>query len=206
MVNKNRRITDKISFFSIGAKLVTIVSIIVLVSLGSITVLVSWLVREDLRVAAEENNFEINRRSAADAEQTITKTRSDALILIRTLSSITQQRAQARDTTEFFFEQYPNIAEIFFTTGGEADQILVNDRFFLSRGTDASLADSYRDNNAAPMQRAVLGETLLLNAATHFSIPLLALFFPWQNGGAAVLFSSEDLNESFGFGPNKSYP
>jgi hypothetical protein len=44
----NRRKTDNIALFSIGVKLVTIVTLIVLVSLGSITALVSWLVRQDL--------------------------------------------------------------------------------------------------------------------------------------------------------------
>ena len=71
MGNAKQQKTDKIAFFSIGAKLVIIITIIVLMGLGSITALVSWLVREDLRIAAEDNNFEINRRSAAEAEYTI---------------------------------------------------------------------------------------------------------------------------------------
>ena len=43
--------------FPIGFKLVTIISILVLVSLGTITVLVSVLVSEDIRLTAEDNNF-----------------------------------------------------------------------------------------------------------------------------------------------------
>jgi adenylate cyclase len=31
------------------------------------------------------------------------------------------------------------------------------------------------------------------------------MFFPWQNGGAALLFSPEKLNDSFGIGTNPSY-
>jgi len=67
MDKENRHKTDKIRF-SIGAKLVTIVTLIVLVSLGSITALESWLMRQDLRISAEDSNFEANRRSAAEAE------------------------------------------------------------------------------------------------------------------------------------------
>jgi len=50
------------------------------------------------------------------------------------------------------------------------------------------------------------GETVLLNAASHFSESVLAVFFPRQNGGAAgALFSDENLNNSFDFGVNQSY-
>ena len=201
---EKKRETKGISFFTIGTKLVTIVSIIVLVSLGSITLLASWLIREDLRRTAEESNFETNRRSAMDAEQTITKTQADSLILIRMLSSVAAHSA-SRDTADFFFEQYPQIAALFFTSTGKTDELLINQRFFQQRQTDVSLADSFYERNNTALKRAVLGETLLLNAAPHFAFPLLALFFPWQNGGAAVLVSSENLNDVFGFGPNKSY-
>jgi len=47
---ERRNQQDKVRF-SIGTKLITIISIIVIVSLGSITALVSWMVREDLKIA-----------------------------------------------------------------------------------------------------------------------------------------------------------
>ena len=69
-MRKKKRNSDKTSFFTIGAKLVLIISFLVLLSLGSITALVSYLVSQDLRVNAEANNFEVNRRSALEAEHT----------------------------------------------------------------------------------------------------------------------------------------
>jgi len=73
--------------FSIGAKLIIIISIIVLISLGSITALVSWLVREDLKLSAEENNFEVNRHASTETEQTLERMRLLSLMFTRTVAA-----------------------------------------------------------------------------------------------------------------------
>jgi adenylate cyclase len=191
--------------FSIGAKLITIITIIVLVSLGSITVLVSWLVSQDLQVAAEENNFEINRRSAMDAESTFEKMRSDSMILMRAVNGLGADTVLAEEMEDFFFAQNQQIAALVYTVPGQSDQMKINRRFFLSRGIDAALVDSYREGNREAFRRAVLGETILMNAAPYFGISLLTMVFPWQSGSAAVLFLPENLSNGFGYGNNKSY-
>jgi adenylate cyclase len=191
--------------FSIGAKLITIITIIVLVSLGSITALVSWLVREDLRIAAEANNFEVNRRSAMEAEYTLTKTRSDSLILMQAITALGAGSALAKETVDFFFEQNPQIAFLFYALPGRPEERLINERFFVSRELDTALAESFRASNPAALRRAASGETALLNASPHFGTPVLAMFFPWRGGGGAVLFAPSNLSDSFGFGTNLSW-
>jgi adenylate cyclase len=190
--------------FSIGAKLITIITFIVLISLGSIIALVSWLVRGDLQIMAEVNNFETNRRTAMTAESTLDNIHTGSLVLIRSITSLGTRAALARETSDFFFERNPNIASVFFTSG-ENTEILINDGFFETRKIDASLAESYRELQWTAMRRAGAGETVLLNAAPHFGVPLLALFFPWQYGGGGVLFYPMDLHDSFGYGVNQSY-
>jgi adenylate cyclase len=190
--------------FSIGAKLITIITIIVLLSLGSIIALVSWLVRADLRIAAEENNFEANRRSAAEAESAFENVYSNSLMLMRTITAAGPGSVLAKESSEFFFERNPQIATVFFTSG-RTNEILINESFFDTNNIDPTLADSYRNAQGVPLRRAAAGETVLLNAAPHFSAPVLALFFPWQNGGGGVLFAPIDLNDSFGSGLNRSY-
>jgi adenylate cyclase len=191
--------------FSIGAKLITIISIIVLVSLGSITALVSWLVRQDLQIAAEENNFETNRRSAAETETTLANVRSNSRILIQTITAVGTENAIAQNSVDFFFQENPQIAAIFFTSRSQADVLLVNNHFFVSREVDAELVESFRNDHRTDLRRATTGETVLLNAAPHFSFPTLAFFFPWRIGGVGVLFSPAGLNDSFCFGTNQSY-
>ena len=205
MDKEKRRKTDQISLFSIGAKLVTIVIFIVLISLGSITVLVSWLVRQDLQISAEANNFEANRRSAAEAEYTFSQIRSGALMLIHTITSEETQAARARNSAEFFFKQNPHIASVLFTTSEQGKISLINEQFFHLSAIDPALANTFLDDNEISLKRAAAGETLMLNAAPRLTTHLLALFFPAETGGAAVLFSPENLNTSFGSGPNRSW-
>jgi len=105
-MDKKQQKTDRGALISIGAKLVTIITLIVLVSLGSITALVSWLVRQDLQITAEDNNFEANRQASAEAENTLARMRSYAMILAHTVDSLGTQGAMpdlARDNTAFFF-------------------------------------------------------------------------------------------------------
>ena len=190
--------------FSIGAKLIMIITFIVLLSLGSINALVSWMVRGDLRIAAEENNFEANQYLAMAAETAFHNVLSNSMILMRTIASAGAGSAIARESPDFFFERHPEVAAVFFTAGAQTE-LLVNGQFFDSGNMDPSLAASYRDANHVALMRAAAGETVLLNAAPHFASPVLALFFPWQNGGGGVLFASMDLNDSFGSGVSQSY-
>jgi len=190
--------------FSIGAKLITIITFIVLISLGSIIALASWLVRGDLRIMAEENNFETNRRTAMTAEAALENIYSNSLILIRTITSLGTGSALSRETLEFFFERNPGVASVFFTSGDNTE-MLYNNNFFETRNIDVSLVELYRDVEETALRRAAAGETVLLNAAFHFQAPLLALFFPWQYGGGGVLFYPDALNDSFGYGVNQSY-
>jgi len=209
--------------FSIGAKLIVIISVIVLISLGSITALVSWLVREDLKLSAEENNFEVNRHASTETEQTLERMRLLSLMFTRTVAayggaSNDKSRTVIQEEADYFFEQNPQIAALFFTTRqGDlrssstlTNRVFVNERFFLSRSIDASLADDYCADNVNLLENAALGQTTLANATSWFnkkqsSVYLAALFFPIQNGGGCVLFSTETLNESFGMGVNASY-
>ena len=197
-----RREMDKIRF-SIGAKLITIISFIVILSLGSITALVSWMVRNDLQTAAETTNFETNHRSAVEAEITLINIRSNSRILIQ---AITAQRASVQESVNFFFAENPHAAAVFYIESGRSEQLLVNHNFLSSQNIDEGMVELFFHDQRDALARTVRGETLLKNGAPHFSKPLLALFFPWQNNGVgAVLFSSENLNNNFGYGVNQSY-
>ncbi|WP_461252173.1 HAMP domain-containing protein, partial [Treponema sp. R8-4-B8] len=95
-------------------------------------------------------------------------------------------------------------------------KFLINESFFYSKDIDSSLVNSYYEKNSDYYQRAVMGESAFLNAYKHFSMHLLALFFPLSRGqtsdgreseGRAVfiLFSPEYLNDNLSSGMNQSY-
>jgi len=206
-----RRALDKIKF-PISAKLIIIISLIVVVSLGSITALVSLLVREDLEMSAKENNFEVNRRSAIEAETLLENTRSKSMMLIQSINALGSKKAAVEKITDTFWEENPQIAAIFFVVSGREPQFFPNGQFFTyrqfftSRQIDEKQIKSFFVQSSA-LSRAAQRETVLHNAAPDFSRAVLGLFFPLQGRGevGAVLFSCEDLNDSYGYGVNKSY-
>jgi adenylate cyclase len=202
----NKQRTGEKIRFSIGAKLIIIISFIVIISLGSITALVSWLVQQDLRVSAEDNNFEMNRLSAMEAETTLINVRSASRILIQTIAVMERQPDFIRVTTDFFFTENPQIASVFLVVPGKDEMLLNSSRFFSSREIREELAVSFFRGQTEALSRAVRGETVLHNAAPHFARSILALYFPWPGGGAGcVLFSSDSMNNNFGYGINQSY-
>jgi len=203
--------------FSIGNKLIIIISIIVILSLGSITALVSWMMREDLKIAAEENNFEANRRAAEEAEEMLSNMRAASGQLMYTINALSTQKGSSftiqdsvlKAAADFFFAQNPRAAAFSYTLKG-VHNVLVNKDYFSSRDIDQSLAETYFNDNENFLKRAVQGETTLLNAAPVFTRPILALFFPYQmaggqNGAGCVLIVSEKMVDSFGSGINQSF-
>ena len=204
-VRKKIKKNDNNILFSIGAKLVLIVTLIVVISLGSIIAFVSILVRQDLQLSAEDNNFDTNRKSAAEAENTFEKMQTDTMILIQIVSSVGIKSNLAKETTDFFFERNQNIAAMVFTPKGQDNVFLTNEQFFATKEINPSLVESYVENNRAMLRRAALGETHILNAAPHFASHLLAMFFPGVMGGEMVLFAPEHLNVAFNSGINQSW-
>ncbi|MDR1445659.1 MAG: adenylate/guanylate cyclase domain-containing protein [Treponema sp.] len=201
--------------YPIGVKLVTIITILILVSLGAITALVSVLVSRDLRITAEETNFTVNSRSASEAETALGLVRSNVLTLLDILQAVETGSAAARETQIFFFERNQNIAFIGAAASGgnggteSLSFRLLNDRFFSSNELEISLVETFLSANAAAAARSCRGETLLLDASPVFGVPLLALLYPWQGSGAeeaaVVLFSPESLADTFGTGANESF-
>ena len=157
--------------YPIGAKLVIIITILLLVSLGVITALVSVMVSNDVQVTAEDNNLTINQRSAAEVEATLTAVRSNALVLLETLNAAGGTSVFSRQASSLFFERNQSIAAIVITKGRR----LVNDRFFASNEIDPSLIQTFLNAETESIERCSNGESLLLNAAPVFGIPVLAL-------------------------------
>ncbi|QQO08423.1 adenylate/guanylate cyclase domain-containing protein [Breznakiella homolactica] len=206
-MRKTEKDTARRVRYPIGAKLVVIISILTLVSLGAITALVSWMVTQDIRVTAEENNFAVNKRSAAEAESIFYNARSNALVLLNTIYGAGSSETLARNAVAYFFDEHRSTAAVL--AFGLQGAVLTNERFFRENGLDPTAIDTFTAAQRETIERASAGEVLIRNAGPDFGIPLLCLFFPrtgaGQRGAGAVLFSSESLAETFGTGANASY-
>jgi adenylate cyclase len=194
--------------YPIGIKLVSIIASVLLISLGTVTVLMSSMFSEDLRVNAENTNVTVNRRSVMETENTLLSLRSNALLLLDTLDAA-PPAAQAQ---RFFFERNPEVAAV--TLDGRAPIV---GEGFSPAPVDPRLVQEFTERSPAALDRARAGEMVLLNAAPDFGVPLLALFVPWEaaagGGGlagegsraAGIFFTAGRLAESFGSSVNSSF-
>jgi adenylate cyclase len=203
--------------FPIGAKLVLIVTVILLVSLGAISFLVSWMVFRDLQLSAEDNNLSVNRRAAAVTETILSLIRSNALVLLQgstiggTQNAGGNQDSASEAFIDFFFEQNRYVAALVLTEEEGENRVFGNKRFDLSNPDSVATLESavavWAASQETAFRRAVAGDTLLINASLP-AMPLLGFFFPLSGEsvkGALVLFSADLLLETFGTGLNASF-
>jgi adenylate cyclase len=190
--------------FPIGVKLSLIISILLVVSLSVITVLVSFLVSSDVRLTAENNNWTMNRWSAAAADNILAGVKSRALLLIRNIDSLAagEGGASLDEITGRFYRLNPDIACVAFVgSAGLSSGIFINGLFGPARQFSGEGISSWLEGEAAVLGRAAAGETVLLNGFPHFNIPFLVMLFPLPptagfsfSGAAAVFFSAESLD------------
>ncbi|MDR0587042.1 MAG: adenylate/guanylate cyclase domain-containing protein, partial [Treponema sp.] len=206
--------------FPIGAKLVLIISILVLVSLGTVTVLVSAISTQDVRRTAEDNNLTVNQRAGSQAESAFTALQAAVSLYLETLSRDRGIRDRDSELDSYFFDRNQNIAAIAVSAGGAGWTLIPNEQFFLSNEINAGKAESYITSNIA-LPVPADGKIRFFNASPDFELPLIAMVFTRRQGSPApsagpeavspgsetiaVLFSPDELAESFGTGANSSF-
>lgn len=112
--------------FSIGAKLVTIISILIIISLGGITALVTWFGRLDVQLTAEENNRTVNKQAASSAEKDLTALRANASLLLDILNTNESASSFSNQVSSLYFEKKPYVAAILVTDSNRAAGIEKN--------------------------------------------------------------------------------
>ncbi|MDR2471704.1 MAG: HAMP domain-containing protein [Treponema sp.] len=216
--------------FPIAAKLVTIISILVLVSLGTLTSLVSMLSTQDVQRTAEDSNFTVNRRAGSQAEGSFRAVQSAALLYLELLEQGGGlERNPALDY--YFFGRNRNIAAIaVFLPDAEDPVFILNEQFFLARAVELEEVREYLRANGERFTPSPDGWMRFFNAAPALGQPLLVMAFahrPEDSGledspeaedagdapdvpedglqAVQILFFPDDLSESFGTGTNSSF-
>ena len=185
---------------SIGIKLVSIISSLVIISLGLITFLVSVFVSGDTKISAEDNNLTINSRTASDTENRLTTVTSNVGLFLDLLRS-SQSADEVASHTALFFKRNQDIAAVVMP---DDNQFFANKTFFVRNELDESLLTDYLDYESATVEKACQGNFVLKNASPIFNVPAIAVFSPLFAGEKTkclmVLYSSEALSETFGTG------
>lgn len=106
--------------FPIGVKLAVIIGTVVLVSLGTVTVLNSYFIGQDVQITAEENNLSANSRAADTVEDKLTTIRSNVFQLLDLINVMSGGRSSAvsKQAEAFFFERNQDIASVHILSAG----------------------------------------------------------------------------------------
>ena len=196
--------------FPIGIKLAIIIGFIVLVSLGSVTILNSHFVGQDVKITAENQNLSINISNASIVEDKLSTVRSNVLQLLDLLNVVTggKNSAFAKQAEAFFFERNQDIAGIYILSedsninSKNSDVKIVNNRFFISNELDSEIIETYISSISSEITRSCVGEIIALNASPYFGIPVISLLFPYKESGrnqsCIITFSIESIAEILG--------
>lgn len=186
---------------SISTKLISMISVIVVVSMGLITVLVSYFISSDTRINAEENNLTINSRTASDCEAQISSVLNSAGLFYELFESSSGDEIQKARNAAMFLDRHREIGAVRFCDSGVS---FVSNAFFISNEIEPSLFDSYIAQENLMIKKIDSGATHLENASPFFGCPLIAVFAPVSAGGktekAVILFSSQALGDTFSVG------
>ena len=196
--------------FPIGVKLAIIIGFIVLLSLGTVTVLNSHFTGEDVKITAENSNLSVNSRSASTVEDKLSTIRSNVFQLLDLMNVVSGGRSAAlsRQAEAFFFERNQDIASIYILSDDSlskrnpTDVNIVNARFFISNEMDSSVILDFLSSARNEISRSCRGETIAMNASPFFQLPVMALLFPYTENGreqtCVILFSIEAISDMLG--------
>ncbi|GHU08963.1 adenylate/guanylate cyclase domain-containing protein [Spirochaetia bacterium] len=203
--------------FPISAKLLLIITIILMVSLGTACFLVWFMLSADAEGTALENNNEVNSMAVHEAETVLSAVRSAVPVFLYNIEA----GANIEANTESFFRNNSDIALILSLerTAEHLGIPYINEDFFLNNELDSAMTenilteDFYRSRPGKALLAALddvrSGKMTVLNAAPVFGIPMLAIIFPCAlpHGSVPVitLVSSASITESYGSGAYSSF-
>jgi adenylate cyclase len=205
--------------YPIGYKLVVIISILLIASLGAVIFMVSGLSTQDAQRTAEDNNFTVNRRAGSQAESEFKAVHAAALLFIEIAERISANSLRDPETELFFFNQNPNIAAIGITrydANNSARSVFIpNTQFIQSNNLNENDIEDYfafsLQETAAEFTENFVSESdmQLVNASPAFNLFMTNVMFLREgmdgNETVQILFSPSELSESFGTGMNTSF-
>ena len=171
---------------SIGVKLVLIISVLTILSLGIITLLVTWFGSKDVRISAEENNRTVNAQAAGLAEKDLSSLRANAFLLLDILNRTESGSSFAKQAADFYFERNPSVAAVLVTDSNRPDGLerkLLSSAFFISNELDPSLIDTFLSRERDKIRETERGVMNVLNASPVVESPMLVLCYPYTERG-----------------------
>ena len=197
MLNKHQR-----ALRPIALKLIIIIIAIVLAALLVSTKIITNIIKEDVRVTAENNNYSLNQHAASETEIFLNSIITNTSFIINVMNS--RNSVLADEQINSLFDGNRMIGAI--SVSGFAQ--LLNTQLLYPLGIDDKDITTYIKEQGEFFSRAENGETIVLNASPYFNANLLALIMPLELNGETsavlVIFSPESLAETFSSETNEA--
>jgi adenylate cyclase len=179
--------------YPLVVKLIGIISIIVIVTMGTITGISSWFFSEDSRARTEENTLTMSQVLAAQIGGRLDSTLSGAFSLLDMLRETAGNRGIEAVTVSNWFSR--NAAVALIEIPGQ--KTIRNAKFYRANELAEDALDQFIAANSAVVEQARNGKTLVCNASPSIGIPAAALFVPYYDLGTKnamiIVFSTEEF-------------
>jgi adenylate cyclase len=199
-------------FIPISVKMITMISLIVIVSFSVMTFLASQMFMNDNRIRIEENTIEkadlIALKAEADFRSILEKSRlailaapetgGDARTAKAMLSSVNEEPGDAELFSTLLFQKDPDMIYIGVLkngkTGYQADRKLLNQAAVQTMPEGENTFTATFTAETPALARAAKGETLVVNVSAYFKRPVIAIMAPYDRTASSVIVTIFSMN------------
>ena len=178
--------------FSIGFKMISIISLIIIMTLSGMIFLATFFFLQDSRVRVEENNLKVSEVIAMKIEEDLNSFSNAASLLM--LGS-NQEGEGKDDFVRYFFRNQSNV----LYTGLPSSEInFYNKDIMLEYNIDDNFIKTIISENSAEIDQAMQGITTVINVSPYFGVPVMCLSIPYRQGRSVFpMVMLIDLRSSF---------
>lgn len=178
--------------FSIGFKMISIISLIIIMTLSGMIFLATYFFLQDSRVRVEENNLKVSEVISMKVEEDLNSFSNAASLL---MLGANQEGEGKEDFVRFFFRNQSNVL---FTGIPSAEVNFYNKDIMLEYNIDENFIDNIITENSSEINQAMQGITSVINVSPYFGIPMMCLSIPYRQGRSVLpMVMLIDLRSSF---------
>lgn len=172
---------------SIGFKLVTIISLLLVIALGGMVGLATWFFKNDNELRIQEGNHRLAQLSAARAESELRAVLEKGTLIAAMLEREKQLDEADRIFARLFFDQDKNLifTGIAESAGGNPKYVhqMVNGGYLKQQGVSVAALQKFSRQKKEYFQRSFDSRLQVHNASAHFQEPVLCITAPYGRSG-----------------------
>ncbi len=162
--------------FSIGFKMISIISMVIIMALSGMIFLATWFFLQDSRIRVEENNLKVSEIVSMKIEEDIKAFGNAASLLMLGANQAGEER---EDFVRYFFRNEPGVI---FVGLHEIGANFYNKDILLDYNINEDFINNIITENADEINQAKQGITAVINVSPYLGVPVMALAIPYRQG------------------------